>query len=80
MTNFFELGIQKYWAPTSSVSKEVRQLKLKQAIESKQYIWSEKYDGNFLRGIITSDRNALQTRGISTITKTYGEVQDKVLF
>lgn len=80
MTNFFELGIQKYWAPTSSVSKEVRQLKLKQAIESKQYIWSEKYDGNFLRGIITSDRNALQTRGISTVTKTYGEVQDKVLF
>lgn len=80
MTNFFELGIQKYWAPTSSVSKEVRQLKLKQAIESGQYIWSEKYDGNFLRGIITSERTALQTRGISTVTKTYGEVQDKVLF
>ena len=80
MTNFFELGIQKYWAPTSTISKEVKRLKLEAAIESGEYIWSEKFDGNFLRGVITPERNALQTRGISTVTKTYGEVQDKVLF
>lgn len=80
MTNFFELGIQKYWAPTSTTSKETKRLKLEAAIESGEYIWSEKFDGNFLRGIITPERNALQTRGISTTTKTYGEVQDKVLF
>ena len=80
MTNFFELGIQKYWAPTSTTSAEVRRTKLEQAIESGDYIWSEKFDGNFLRGIITPERNALQTRGISTVTKTYGEVQNKVLF
>ena len=80
MIDWFELGIQKYWAPTSSVSKEVRQMKLEAAIESGDYIWSEKFDGNFLRGIITSERNALQTRGTSVVTKTYGEVQDKVLF
>lgn len=80
MTNFFELGIQKYWAPTSTTSAEVRRTKLEQAIESGDYIWSEKFDGNFLRGVITPERNALQTRGISTVTKTYGEVQNKVLF
>lgn len=80
MTNFFELGIQKYWAPTSAVSPETRRMKLEQAIDSGDYIWSEKFDGNFLRGVITPERNALQTRGISTVTKTYGEVQNKVLF
>ena len=80
MTNFFELGIQKYWAPTSAISKETKRLKLEAAAESGEYIWSEKFDGNFLRGIITPERNALQTRGISVTTKTYGEVQDKVLF
>ena len=82
MTNneWFELGVQKYWAPTASVSKETRRLKLEQAIESQEYIWSEKFDGNFLRAVITPERTALQTRGISTVTKTYGEVQDKVFF
>ena len=82
MTNndWFELGVQKYWAPTSTTSPEVRRMKLEQAIESGEYIWSEKFDGNFLRAIIAPNRNALQTRGISTVTKTYGEVQDKVLF
>lgn len=82
MTNndWFELGVQKYWAPTSTTSPEVRRMKLEQAIESGEYIWSEKFDGNFLRAVITPNRNALQTRGISTVTKTYGEVQDKVLF
>lgn len=80
MTDFFKLGIQKYWAPTANVSKEVRKIKLEQAINSGEYLWSEKYDGNFLRAIITPNKNALQTRGISTKTGTYGEVQDKVLF
>ena len=46
MTNFFELGIQKYWAPTSTTSAETRRIKLEQAIESGNYIWSEKFDGN----------------------------------
>lgn len=82
MTNneLFMLGIQKYWAPPASMSKEVRRHKLEDMAESGKYLWSEKYDGNFLRGIITPERNALQTRGISTVTKCYGEVQDKVLF
>ena len=80
MTNFFELGIQKYWAPTAATSPAMRRLKLEQAAESGNYLWSEKYDGNFLRAIITPERSALQTRGISIKTNTYGEVQDKVFF
>lgn len=80
MINFFELGIQKYWAPASTISPDTRRIKLEQAIASNNYIWSEKFDGNFLRAVITPERNALQTRGISTITKTYGEVQEKVYF
>lgn len=80
MTDFFTLGIQKYWAPTSAVSKEQKRAKLEAAIISGNYIWSEKFDGNFLRGVITPNRNALQTRGISVATNTYGEVQEKVLF
>lgn len=75
-----ELGIMKYWAPTAAISKEVRQAKLEQAIDSGEYLWSQKYDGNFLRCIVTPEGGVLQTRGISKTTGTYGEVQDKVLF
>ena len=75
-----ELGIQKYWAPTAAVSKEVRRMKLEQAAESGDYIWAPKLDGNFLRGIIAPNDNVLQTRGISKVTGKLGEVQDKVLF
>lgn len=78
--NYFEMGIQKYWAPTSSMTKEKRRIKLEECAESGNYIWSEKFDGNFTRAVITQERNALQTRGISKVTGTYSELQDKVFF
>ncbi len=78
--NYFEMGVQKYWSPTAAMPKEVRQQHLQQMIESGQYLWSEKFDGNFTRAVITKDRNALQTRGISKVTGTYSELQDKVFF
>lgn len=80
MRNWFEMGIMKYWSPASSMSKEVRRQHLEQMINSGNYLYSRKYDGNFSRAIITADRNALQTRGISKKTGTYGEIQDKVFF
>lgn len=80
MTNFFTMGVQKYWAPTSSVSSATRRMKLEQAAASGKYLWSEKYDGNFSRAVITKERNALQTRGISKVTGTYSELQEKVFF
>lgn len=78
--NYFEMGIQKYWAPTSAMSAETKRQHLEQMITSGQYIWAEKIDGNFTRAVITKDRNALQTRGISKVTGTYSELQEKVFF
>lgn len=82
MTNnqLFEMEPMRYWAPSSTMSPETRQMKLEQMAESGLYLWSRKYDGNWSRAVITPERNALQTRGISKKTGTYGEIQDKVFF
>ena len=55
-------------------------MKLERLAESGDYLFGVKTDGNWSRAVITPERNALQTRGISVKTKTYGEIQDKVLF
>lgn len=78
--NYFEMGVQKYWAPTSSMNAETKRQHLEQMAMSGNYLWSEKFDGNFTRAVITSERAALQTRGISKVTNTYSELQEKVFF
>ena len=78
--NYFEMEPMKYFAPPSTMSAEMRRNKLEQMIDSGNYLFGLKTDGNWSRAVLTSDRQALQTRGISTVTKTYGEIQDKVLF
>lgn len=78
--NYFEMEPMRYFAPPASMSSDVRRHKLEQMISSGNYLFGEKTDGNWSRAIITKERDALQTRGISTVTKTYGEIQDKVLF
>lgn len=78
--NYFEMEPMKYFAPPSTMSAETRRAKLESMIDSGDYLFGLKTDGNWSRAVITKDRNALQTRGISTVTKTYGEIQDKVLF
>ena len=80
MTDYFSMGVQKYWAPTSAMDPEVKRQHLEQMAASGMYLWSEKFDGNFTRAVITPDRAALQTRGISKVTGTYSELQDKVFF
>lgn len=80
MIDYFTSEPMKYFAPPASMSPDVRRHKLEQMISSGSYLFGEKTDGNWSRAIITKERNALQTRGISTVTKTYGEIQDKVLF
>ena len=77
---WFSMEPMRYWAPASSMSPAVKRQHLEQMIASGQYIWSRKYDGNWSRAVITPDRNALQTRGISKKTGTYGEIQNKVFF
>lgn len=78
--NFFEMDIQKYWAPTSSISPEQKRQYLEIMMASKNYLFSEKIDGNFSRAIITPEKSVLQTRGISKKTGTFGEIQDKVFW
>ena len=80
MIDYFTSEPMKYFAPPASMNPDVRRHKLEQMIESGEYIFGRKYDGNWSRAIITPERQALQTRGISTVTKTYGEIQDKILF
>ena len=70
----------KYWNTTATTPPQVKRQHIEQMILGGDYIFSEKIDGNWSRAIITHDRAALQTRGISKKTGTYGEVQNKVLF
>lgn len=78
--DYFSIEPMKYWAPTSSMSSATKRQHLEQMAASGNYIWSRKYDGNWSRAVITANRNALQTRGISKKTGTYGEIQNKVFF
>ena len=80
MINYFNSEPMKYWAMSSTITPEVRKMKLEEMINSHAYLFGEKFDGNWSRAVITPERQALQTRGISTVTKTYGEIQDKVFF
>lgn len=80
MINYFESEPMKYWACSSTMTPEQKKRKLEQLIDSGNYLFGEKTDGNWTRAVITPERQALQTRGISVSTKTYGEVQEKVLF
>ena len=77
---WFSMEPMRYWAPASSMPPTVKRQHLEQMIAGGQYIWSRKYDGNWSRAVITPERNALQTRGISKKTGTYGEIQNKVFF
>ena len=78
--NYFEMEPMKYFAPPSTMSADARRMKLEQMIDGGNYLFGLKTDGNWSRAVITSERQALQTRGISTVTKTYGEIQEKVFF
>ena len=80
MINYFESEPMKYFAPPNTLSKEARQSRLEQMAASGEYLFGLKTDGNWSRAVITPERQALQTRGISKATGTYGEVQNKVLF
>lgn len=78
--DYFTSEPMRYWAPSASMSPIEKRMHLEKMIESDNYLWSQKFDGNWSRAVITSERNALQTRGISKKTNTYGEVQNKVFF
>ena len=78
--DYFTSEPMKYWACSSTMTPDSKRLKLEQLANSGEYLFGLKTDGNWSRAVITTERNALQTRGISVTTKTYGEIQDKVTF
>ena len=78
--DYFTSEPMKYWACSSTMTPEAKRRKLEQLAESGNYLFGLKTDGNWSRAVITAERNALQTRGISVTTKTYGEIQEKVTF
>lgn len=80
MTDYFSMEPMRYWSMPATTSADIRKLKLQQMIDSRDYLFGRKYDGNWSRAVITPERSALQTRGISVTTKTYGEIQEKVTF
>ena len=80
MEDLFTLEPMKYQAFPATMSAADRRRKLQQMIDSGEYYYSEKTDGNLCRAVITKDHFALQTRGISKETGTYGEIQDKVFW
>ena len=70
----------KYFAAPPAMTPDVKRMKLENMIDSGEYMFGRKYDGNWSRAVIETDSAILQTRGISKTTGTYGEIQDKVLF
>ena len=70
----------KYWSVPTTMNPTLKKVKLEQMSESGEYMFGLKTDGNWSRAIIERDSAILQTRGISKVTGTYGEIQDKVLF
>lgn len=70
----------KYWAMGSTMSPEQKRDKLNFLIESHQYIYSEKKDGDWGRVIVDDGYGILQSRTVSKKTGTYSDLTDKVLF
>lgn len=76
MLDLFTLEPEKvYGMAANTVGKEE---KINARIDSDMYVASTKKDGNYARFVRQNNEIKMQTRGISVVTKTYGEIQDKV--
>ena len=76
--NLFNIEREKYWSFPSSYSKEKRKIMTEDFINSGNYFCSEKIDGNWCCFVKQNGIAKMQTRGRSTVTGEFGEVQDKV--
>ena len=76
----YELTPMKYYSfPASYGSREKRE-RLEFLLNTNQYIFSLKTDGNWARTIWQEGEVLIQSRSVSKKTGTYGEFQDKVFF
>lgn len=76
-----ELEPEKYWSFPSSYSKEKRELEIEHLITSNKYYFQLKTDGNYSAFICDFDNDKrIISRGISTVTKEYGRLENKLFF
>lgn len=76
-----ELEPEKYWSFPSSYSKEKRQMELDKMIASGLYSFQLKTDGNYSSFICDfDDDKRIISRGVSTVTKEYGRIEDRLFF
>lgn len=76
-----ELEPEKYWSFPSSYSQEKREAELNKMILNGNYYYQLKTDGNYSSFICDFDNDKrLISRGLSTVTKEYGRLEDKVFF
>lgn len=76
-----ELEPERYWSMPSSYSKEKRELEIEHMISSGRYYYQLKTDGNYSAFICDFDGDKrLISRGLSTVTKEYGRLEDKLFF
>ena len=66
--NYFEMEPERYYSWPSSYDKTRREDKLSQMVNSGNYMWSLKTDGNYSRFVLQDGIAKLQTRGISKKT------------
>ena len=70
----------KYWSMGASLSSEQRQEKILNLLMMKQWIFSEKYDGDLCRIIWDEGEVLAQSRSVSKKTGTYGDLTNKLIF
>jgi ATP-dependent DNA ligase len=70
---FLEMEPGKYWK-----LPENKKLEVEKYMADKNYIPMIKYDGVWARVIVMENDVVIQSRGISVVTNTYGEYQNKV--
>ena len=79
-TELYELTPMKYYSFPSSYDSRQKRERLEFLLNTNQYIFSLKTDGNWARTIWQDGEVLIQSRTISKKTGMYGEFQEKVLF
>lgn len=75
MIDLFELKPEKFYGLKEN--ELFKEQKINDCLDGGKYVASLKKDGNYAR-FVSQKEQKIQTRGISTKTGTYGEVQEKV--
>lgn len=78
--DLYTLEPMKYYSFSSSIKESERKRKIDYLIESNNYIYSLKTDGNWSRMIWQDGEVALQSRNKSVNTGNFGLFNEKVLF